>query len=563
VSGGAPPKESAATKLVGLAVERCELFADLRGKPYATVPVDDHVETVRLRSSAFREYLARVYYLEHGTAPSENALRAAITTLCGKALFEAEPRDVGLRLAEHEGRIYLDLADEHGRVVEIDADGWRLTMSPPVPLWRSPGMLELPVPERGGTLDDLWRVVNLAGDDRLLVVAWLLGALSPRGPYPILDLQGEQGTGKSDGAAILRRLIDPAKPELRARPRDERDLAIAATNTWIVALDNLSSLPEWASDSLCRLATGGGLATRTLYEDEEETLFDVCRPVILTAIGDVATRGDLLDRAIIVRPPYIPPARRRPREEVMAEAEALRPRILGCLLDAVSMALRRMPEVVLDEHPRMADFARLVAAAEPALGWKPGLFLGAYQERIEAAVEIALDGSPIAAPVRSLAERGGFRGTASELLQRLADEAGEDATRRKGWPADGSRLSSELRRIAPSLRRVGVEVTLDVRLSRKNYRGIEIRLADAGADAVPTLADAAPTLADAAASAVKPAWKAEMRENADAADAADAEIHTLSCTLFRGEEEVRKYENSVGTVGTVGADNDFDADIPF
>jgi hypothetical protein len=48
-----------------------------------------------------------------------------------------------------------------------------------------------------------------------------------------------------------------------------------------VALDNLSDIKPWLSDCLCRLSTGGGFSTRTLFENDEETIFNATRPVIL------------------------------------------------------------------------------------------------------------------------------------------------------------------------------------------------------------------------------------------------------------------------------------------
>src|SRR5256886_5689169 len=123
-------------------------------------------------------------------------------------------------------------------------------------------MLALPVPLPGGALDDLRPFLNVADDgDYRLLVTWLLAALRPRGPYPVLVLHGEQGSAKSTTARVLRMLIDPNGAPLRAEPHDDRDLMIAATNGWIVALDNLSHLPPWLSDALCRLATGGAFAT--------------------------------------------------------------------------------------------------------------------------------------------------------------------------------------------------------------------------------------------------------------------------------------------------------------
>jgi hypothetical protein len=106
----------------------------------------------------------------------------------------------------------------------------------------------------------------------------------------------------------------------------------------------------------------------------------------------------------------------------------------------------------------MADFARWVVAAEPALGWPSGSFLKAYTGNRDAIHEIALDAAAIVAPLGTLLESGEFLGTATELLDRLAGIAGESATRRRGWPGNATSLSRELARIAPNLRSVGIEV---------------------------------------------------------------------------------------------------------
>jgi hypothetical protein len=256
---------------------------------------------------------------------------------------------------------------------------------------------------------------------------------------------------------VLRALVDPNTALLRAEPRDGRDLIIAATNGWLVGLDNLSHLSPWLSDALCRLATGGGFATRELYTDSDETLFDAQRPVILNGIEELATRGDLLDRSIILYLPSIPEAQRRPEVALWHDFETARPRILGALLDAVSTALARVATVKLNRLPRMADFAVWITAAEAALGWEPGTFMVAYTGNREAANELTLEASLIAPAIRKVADAG-FTGTATELLRRLYDQAEETLRRQKGWPANPRALSGSLRRIAPNLRAVGINV---------------------------------------------------------------------------------------------------------
>ena len=236
---------------------------------------------------------------------------------------------------------------------------------------------------------------------------------------------------------------------------------IAANNSLIVALDNLSHIRTWLSDALCRLSTGGGFSTRTLYENAEETIFDALRPVIINGIGELATRSDLLDRTISLTLPAIPDDRRRTEADLWREFEEARPRILGALLDAVSTALRRVDEVKLVRPPRMADFAQWVVAAEPACPWKPGLFLDAYTDNRACAHELALEASPVAETVRAFAAMDDeWTGTASELMKILRARAGHDLMKPppKDWPQRPNGLSSTLRRLAPNLRAIGVRI---------------------------------------------------------------------------------------------------------
>src|SRR5207247_939244 len=153
----------------------------------------------------------------------------------------------------------------------------------------------------GGQLSELRQFINVKDDDDWkLLVAFLTAALRPKGPYPVLVLHGEQGSAKSTTARVLRAMVDPNSSPLRSEPRDGRDLMIAANNACLVCFDNLSRIPRWLSDCICRLATGGGFSTRALYTNEEEALFDAQRPVIITGIEELASRGDLLERSIIL-----------------------------------------------------------------------------------------------------------------------------------------------------------------------------------------------------------------------------------------------------------------------
>jgi hypothetical protein len=273
--------QTQADQLVELAAV-AELFHAPDGTGFADVEVNGHRETWPVRSKGFRGWLVRCFYEATHGAPSSEALQSALNIIEAKARFDAPERAVYVRVARLDGRMYLDLADDLWRAVEIDAIGWRVIEEPPVRFKRPNGMLPLPAPVRGGSLAKFRLLLNVSSEtDFVLLIAWLLAALRDRGPYPLLVFSGGEGSAKSTASEMLRSLVDPNIAALRALPRDDRDLYIAATNSHVLAFDNLSALPIWISDTLCRLATGGGFAVRQLYTDGEEVLFNANRPVIL------------------------------------------------------------------------------------------------------------------------------------------------------------------------------------------------------------------------------------------------------------------------------------------
>ncbi len=189
-------------------------------------------------------------------------------------------------------------------------------------------------------------VLNLPDhDDFVLVVAWLLGALRAGGPFPLLAISGEQGSAKTVLSKMLRALVDPSVAPVRALPREDRELFIAANNGHVLAFDNLTRLSPWLSDTLCRLASGGAFAVRQLYTDQDEVLFAAARPVMLNGIEEVITRPDLGDRAIFITLSPIGEAQRQPEQALWREFELARPRILGALLDAAVQGLQRLGRV--------------------------------------------------------------------------------------------------------------------------------------------------------------------------------------------------------------------------
>jgi hypothetical protein len=440
-------------------IAQCEeLFHTASGTAFADIIIAGHRETWPIRSKRFRAFLRRSYYQATGEAASAAEIRSALELLEARAQFDGPERRVHVRIAEQAGHIYLALADEHWRAVDIGPDGWRVIESPPVRFRRPPGMLPLPLPERGGSVEALNSCLNLASrDDFVLVVAWLLAAFRSGGPYPLLAISGEQGSAKTVLSKLLKALIDPNTAPVRALSREERELMIAANNGHLLAFDNLSGLPSWLSDALCRLATGGSFAVRQLYTDDEEVLFEAARPILLNGIEEVVSRPDLGDRAIFLTLAPIAEAQRRSEAELWRQFEIARPRILGALLDALAHGLRTVSRVQLDLLPRMADFALWATACEPTL-WPPGTFARAYAANRRAAIESIIEADPIATRVREImAERRVWTGRASDLLRLCADGARDHAG--SAWAKNPRAFAGRLRRAQTFLRTLGIEVT--------------------------------------------------------------------------------------------------------
>jgi hypothetical protein len=228
---------------------------------------------------------------------------------------------------------------------------------------------------------------------------------------------------------------------------------ITAKSSHILTLDNLSYLDSRLSDALCRLATGGGMATRQLYTDDEEIIFEAQRPVLLNGIEDVAVNGDLLDRMVVLSLPEISEKARKEETAFWEEFEAVRPQILGALLSGVSAALNNVKTVKLEKKPRMADFAMWAAAAECALGFEAGDFIHAYYRNRKEASDIALESSPVATAVYEfMQKKNEWKGTFGELLNGLKGPRG------RAWPITPKGLSNALERSKPNLRNAGITI---------------------------------------------------------------------------------------------------------
>lgn len=446
-------------------LEHCKTFMTTDRTAHATITINGHVEHHPLKSQTLLHYCKKFLRDQTGDIPTKQEVARLLDILGTEAFFKPERVSLHLRIARVNDAIYFNLANANHEVVKITAEGWQVISSEAaledgVRFIRNDRMLPLPSPVNGGSLELLQGHVKLTNDtDFILITSWLIGACQPNGPYPILILQGEHGSGKSSLTRKLVDLIDPSNIPLCTYPRSERDLAIAAAKAHLLCYDNLSGLSPQLADALCRLATGGGVATRKLYTDDEERIFTYTRPAIINGISELLNRHDLTDRAVVITTTSISKQDRLPESVMRERWQQDRPLIIGALFTAVSIALANANKVHLDGYPRMADFCHWVCCAEPALPWPAGKFLEAYEANRLEIVEEGLESDPVSEAVQALlAGKEKWEGTPNNLLQNLSATAPEHIKRLKDWPKQPNLMSGKLRRSATFLREKGLDV---------------------------------------------------------------------------------------------------------
>lgn len=463
--------------LLKIGQERASYFCN--DAVFADVVVHGHRNTYPVESKPFAKWLMHQFYLDTTRSPSGSAIKTAIRQLAANAEFgPATTRHrVHLRMAEVDGRIYIDLCNEQRQCVEVDENGWRVIDAPPhVRFRRAQGMRALPTPQPGGRIDMLREFVNLSDSDFVLFVAVLLDAFRS-GKHPILNLVGEFATAKSTLAKIFKKLVDPDETELRSLPGSLRDMFIAVSNTRVRAWDNVSGIEQKISDALCQLSDGSGFGTRKLYTDEEEYRVQGSRSIIITGLTNCATRPDLNSRTIMLSLPPIKDDARKSEVEFWTRFDEAQPLILGALLDAVAHGLKQLPAVRLDRKSRMADFQLFGHACEAAYT-TVGSFAVALAANAVDLNEALIEDDPVAKAIAAfMTGRAEWSGTTTALLAQLTihDATEQQVSKQKDWPRDATRFGARVRTVAATLRKAGIEVIHSKAPDRNKTRIITLR----------------------------------------------------------------------------------------
>ena len=444
-----------------------ELFHTPLGDAFASLPRQGGgAACYPVKSSAFAQQIRLTHFDATGKSLSQSGLDEVVDLMEARALYRSPQEEVHIRLAGHNGKIYIDLGSADSTVVCISTDGWSLTTDCPVRLWRPPDFGQLPLPVANGNVSELRDILGLDVESFTLFLAFLIVCLSPDGPYMILLVQGEQGSGKSLLCSLAKRLLDPAAIERLRMPSSEHDLAIQASQNRVLVFDNASSVKFDISDALCSLATGAGFTTRKFYTDNESRAFKHVRPIVINGIGDFANRPDLLERAIQLKLKAMPARARRTEKQIGAEFEKALPRLLGALFTIATFALKTLPTTEPPTSVRMADAAHWLVAAEGATGLPRGTLLAALEHGQRDMMLDRAANDPLVIAVFKLLDRKedqSFRGMVGELHEAILAQADRYNPR---MPATPAHLSNALQRLAPVMARVGLHLEFEEKTRR-------------------------------------------------------------------------------------------------
>lgn len=393
---------------------------------------------------------------------AEAALNKALGVLAAAAR-QTDPVRAHRRVAEDgRGGLWIDLGDAEERTVHVTAGGWTIEPGAPVMFRRTNLTQPMPDPAPGGTGAELWELLNVAVEDRALLWAWMVSVIAyPDIPHPIVVFSGEQGTGKSTAARLLVRLLDPSTPELHAPPSNAALWESTATGSYVVALDNLSTIKRDISDLLCRAVTGEGFVKRELYTDGDHAIAEFRSALILTGIDLGGVPNDLAERLLTIE--LEPVEHRRTEADLNAAFDQARPALFGALLDAAARV--RAVDALDIELPRMADFAQVVAKLDHLHG---GDALARYAEKDTVQAAAALAADPFTAHlVEHLEYR--FEGKAGQLREELQLGTFWNPV---WWPRTPHKMAAELKRAATSLRKLGWTVERHYDLHVKGFNWI-------------------------------------------------------------------------------------------
>jgi hypothetical protein len=464
-------KESLKESGVSIILNKIKLFTDSQDG-YAAYEINGAKQTDRITGKQFKRYVQKILR-DNNNSLNHSTLSEVISDIDAEAIYEGQRGEVFNRVGKDaENNIIINPCFDNGNIIHITPEGWTIRepfthskenlKTYPI-IIKTKGMLSMPFPVRGhGNIQDIRRFIKAETDDNkfILIVAYIIQSYLFNGPFPIIVIVAEPGSGKTFTTLIIKNLIDPHEAPTLSIPRDPRDMFSTAGVSWVLAYDNFSKVQQWLSDLFCRFSTGNATIDRELFTNGEAYIYSAKRPAIVNGISDFFSQSDVLQRSIIFENTRIKPEERKTEETLLNDFKKVLPGIFCDILDLLSAVLKILPDVNVSEPTRMSDFCKVGTAVALSLGYSESFFMDAYNENQKQANDITLDSSIIAPVIRELLSKekeSEFKGTPTELLDKL-ESINPEAARSPYWPKTATVLSGHLKRLAQNFRDTGIVV---------------------------------------------------------------------------------------------------------
>ena len=485
---------SNANILVDLAADHknAELFfKDQYGKPFVAVRlgIDRHLEIIPLESKKYMQYAARLFRDNmNGKIISTDSISNAINILAANAEFDGEIIPLHLRVAWGDtvkrckpGSLYYDMTDTQWRMIEISKNGPKIITGSDneVPiLFRRRNQTAQVEPDWNyppDIFDRFLDLTNVKTKHRQLIKVYIISLLIPEIAHVILTIHGPQGAAKSFFLRLIKKLIDPSKPELLSLHKDIREFMHQVSHNYLSFYDNIKFISQELSDEICKAVTGIGSTKRELYTDDEDFIYEYKHCLSINGINVALTESDALGRSLLIELDEISDEKRRKEEDVLAEFEKLRRKLLAYIFDTISNAMKIKDSLHLPKLTRMADFTEWGEAISRAMEYERMSFVNAlYSNRKEqniVAIEESLVGSLLVRFWKEyrfdMIEKGSmikFEGSPAELYNQLVifAENNEININNRYFPKTPNILVKKINIIKPNLKHVyGIIVNVD------------------------------------------------------------------------------------------------------
>jgi hypothetical protein len=386
-----------------------EIFKDELNKYYVTLRINDHVECVQFESNRFKNIIRAEYFEQEKKILSNEMLDGLLKLIECQLMYNDDIKkiDLKLRVAKKDKDVfYYDLTNLKWEIIKITSEGWNVIENNEEPIFKrhekncSPQVY----PSRKYDKDIFNQFLKLfnveSKKDILLISVYIISLFIPDIPKCILVLSGSGGGAKTTTFEIIKNIVDPSSVETLSFPTKTEDLIQTLSHYYVNFFDNVSSISEDEADLLCRSVTGAGFSKRVLYSNDDDFIYKFKRAIGVNSINLATTRADFLDRSLIIKLKRIEPKARRKKEEIESEFEKLRPFVLGYIFDNICKVLKyredNKGEIILNDYPRMADFAEWGESIARCIGYQKNEFINAYKENILDQNDEVIESSPVA-----------------------------------------------------------------------------------------------------------------------------------------------------------------------